>query len=58
MKLTLTNFSLMITMKNKHLFLNPNSCVSVTIQTETHVLVKFSPTIAYDVISQGIYFSS
>jgi len=58
MKLPLTIFSLSITIKNKYVFLNSNSCVSVTIQNETLVLVKFSPTITYCVISQGIYFSS
>jgi len=49
----------LITIKNKHVFLNSNNCVSVTIQNETHVLVQsFFLTITYDVTSHGIYLSS
>jgi hypothetical protein len=58
MKLTLTNFSFLITIKNEYLFLNSNSCVSATIQNETHILVKFFLTITYDVTSHVIYLSS
>jgi hypothetical protein len=58
MKLTLTNSSFLITIKNRYLCLNSNSCVSVTIQNETHILVNFFLTITYDITFHGIYLSS
>ena len=58
LKLTVSNFSFLITIHNAFVFIDSKSSASVTIQNLTHVHMNIFLTMADPITSQNIELSS